>query len=85
MEVVVQALGWCPDFGGLEGFRRGLAITAEWFSDPVNLALYRSELRSMSVSVLSEGILEAIQSVVGSPSFDEPVALHEPDFDGTQA
>ena len=39
----------------------------------------------MSVSVLSEGILEAIQSVVGSPSFDEPVALHEPDFAGTKA
>jgi len=33
--------GWQPTFGGLDGFRRGLAITAEWFSDPSNLALYR--------------------------------------------
>ena len=33
--------GWQPTYGGLEGFRRGLAITAEWFSDPSNLDLYR--------------------------------------------
>ena len=30
-----------PSFGGLDGFRRGLARTAEWFSDPSNLAFYR--------------------------------------------
>lgn len=30
-----------PDFGGLDGFRRGLAHTAQWFSDPANLARYR--------------------------------------------
>ena len=36
-----QLSGWEPTYGGLEGFRRGLAQTAEWFSDPVNLALYR--------------------------------------------
>ncbi len=32
--------GWRPDHGGPEGFRRGLARTIEWFSDPANLALY---------------------------------------------
>ena len=32
---------WSAAFGGREGFRQGLAITAEWFSDPVNLARYR--------------------------------------------
>jgi NAD dependent epimerase/dehydratase len=32
---------WQPAYGGLEGFRRGLARTAEWFSDPANLAHYR--------------------------------------------
>ena len=32
---------WHPAYGGLDGFRRGLKITAEWFSDPSNLALYR--------------------------------------------
>ena len=33
--------GWKPAYGGLEGFRRGLAYTAEWFCDPANLARYR--------------------------------------------
>ena len=36
-----ELAGWEPFYGGLEGFRRGLAITAEWFSDPSNLAFYR--------------------------------------------
>lgn len=33
--------GWEPRFGGREGFRRGLEITAEWFSKPENLAPYK--------------------------------------------
>ena len=33
--------GWKPAYGGLEGFRRGLTETAEWFSQPDNLAHYR--------------------------------------------
>jgi len=33
--------GWQPAYGGIDGFRRGLALTAEWFSDPANLARYR--------------------------------------------
>jgi hypothetical protein len=33
--------GWQPAYGALDGFRRGLARTAEWFSDPANLARYR--------------------------------------------
>lgn len=32
---------WYPTFEGLEGFRKGLSITADWFSDPSNLSLYR--------------------------------------------
>lgn len=36
-----QLTGWQPAYGGLEGFRRGLATTAEWFSDPANLAHYQ--------------------------------------------
>jgi NAD dependent epimerase/dehydratase len=36
-----QLTGWQPAYGGLEGFRRGLSRTAEWFSDPANLARYR--------------------------------------------
>ena len=32
---------WQPQYGGRDGFRRGLAITADWFSNPSNLKLYR--------------------------------------------
>ena len=37
-----ELTGWYPSYGGMDGFRRGLTITAEWFSDPANLALYRA-------------------------------------------
>jgi NAD dependent epimerase/dehydratase len=36
-------LGWSPEFGGIDGFRRGLKNTIEWFSDKANLARYRPE------------------------------------------
>ncbi len=36
-----QLTGWKPAYGGLEGFRQGLSNTADWFSDPANLARYR--------------------------------------------
>ena len=36
-----ELTGWNPAYGGLDGFRRGLARTAEWFSNPTNLARYR--------------------------------------------
>jgi NAD dependent epimerase/dehydratase len=36
-----ELTGWQPAYGGIEGFRRGLEITSEWFSDPANLARYR--------------------------------------------
>jgi NAD dependent epimerase/dehydratase len=34
--------GWEPRYGGREGFRRGLAETIAWFSDPRNLAQYKT-------------------------------------------
>lgn len=36
------ATGWAPGLEGADGLRRGLEITARWFSDPANLALYRA-------------------------------------------
>ena len=36
-----RLLGWSPALAGREGFARGLAETAEWFSEPANLARYR--------------------------------------------
>lgn len=35
-------LSWVPSFAGLEGFQDGLRRTVDWFSDPVNLAGYKS-------------------------------------------
>jgi len=36
-------LGWTPQFGDVEGFRRGLRRTADWFSQEQNLAHYKPE------------------------------------------
>ena len=37
----MDLLGWEPIYGGHDGFRRGLAETIGWFSDPANLAKYK--------------------------------------------
>jgi len=37
----LDLLCWSPEFGGKDGFRRGLAETVKWFSDPANLARYK--------------------------------------------
>lgn len=37
-------LGWSPAYGGRDGMRRGLAETVNWFTDPANLAQYKSNL-----------------------------------------
>lgn len=39
-----RLLGWEPAWGGLAGFRRGLAETAAWFSEPANLRLYKHDI-----------------------------------------
>ena len=39
-----ELTGWQPQYGGREGFRRGLAETIDWFHDPVNLSLYKAEI-----------------------------------------
>ncbi len=36
-----ELLGWRPEYGSREGFKRALAETAEWFTDPTNLARYK--------------------------------------------
>lgn len=36
-------LNWSPEFGGTAGFEKGLLKTIQWFSDPANLASYKSE------------------------------------------
>jgi NAD dependent epimerase/dehydratase len=38
-----ELLNWEPRYGGLEGFRRGLAETVDWFRQPANLGSYRAD------------------------------------------
>ena len=33
--------GWSPRYGGLDGLRRGLSETIDWFTEPANLARYK--------------------------------------------
>lgn len=38
---------WQPNYGGRDGFKRGLAETAEWFSNPENLAAYKANIYNL--------------------------------------
>ena len=38
-----RLLQWSPRFAGLDGFKRGLVETVNWFTDPANLARYKVE------------------------------------------
>jgi nucleoside-diphosphate-sugar epimerase len=40
----VELLGWQPKYGGLDGFRHGLAETVDWFRKPENLARYKVDI-----------------------------------------
>lgn len=37
-----QLLGWQPAYGGINGLKRGLQETAEWFVNPVHLNQYKA-------------------------------------------
>ncbi len=37
-------LGWQPNYGGKEGFRKGLEETIEWFTNPTNLSSYKTDV-----------------------------------------
>lgn len=39
--------GWSPEFSGVEGFRRGLVRTIDWFTRPENMAKYRAGLYTL--------------------------------------
>ena len=38
-----ELIGWTPQFGGRDGFRRGLQETIAWYRDPKNLARFRPD------------------------------------------
>lgn len=39
-----QLTGWQPEYGGLEGFHKGLRVTVEWFRQSENLSVYKSNI-----------------------------------------
>lgn len=39
-----EIVGWQPEYGGVEGLRRGLGETIEWFSKPENLKKYKGDV-----------------------------------------
>jgi dTDP-glucose 4,6-dehydratase len=40
-------LDWAPRYAGRDGFRRGLKETIEWFTEPRNLARYKTDLYNL--------------------------------------
>jgi dTDP-glucose 4,6-dehydratase len=42
-----ELFGWSPRYGGLDGFRRGIGLTADWFLDPSHLASYKSDIYNL--------------------------------------
>jgi NAD dependent epimerase/dehydratase len=42
-----EMLGWQPQYGGLDGFRRGLSETIEWFANPAHLAAYKADIYNL--------------------------------------
>ena len=38
-----QLMGWEPQYGGLNGFKKGLQQTINWFTQPANLARYKTD------------------------------------------
>ena len=39
-----RLLGWEPQYGGREGFKRGLKETIDWFADKENLKKYKADV-----------------------------------------
>ena len=42
-QLAQEILGWSPEFGGLDGFKRGIEKTIAWFSEAKNRAHYKLE------------------------------------------
>ena len=39
--LLTQLTGWRPMYAGLSGFRKGIELTVDWFTNTDNLSLYR--------------------------------------------
>jgi dTDP-glucose 4,6-dehydratase len=40
-------LGWKPEYGGVDGFKRGLAETIDWFTQENNLSGYKADIYNL--------------------------------------
>ena len=40
-------LGWSPEYTGLDGFKRGVGVTVDWFRNPANLTRYRPDVYNL--------------------------------------
>ena len=38
-----EVLGWVPEYGGLDGFKRGIAETVDWFRRSGHIARYKAD------------------------------------------
>ena len=45
--LLLQPLGWTPQFGGRDGFLRGMTETIAWFREPANLAAYKADIYNL--------------------------------------
>lgn len=43
----LELLQWQPQYSGLDGFKRGIAETVDWFTKSENLARYKSDVYNM--------------------------------------
>ena len=42
-----ELFGWRPAYGGLEGFKRGVAETVDWFVQAQNLNGYKADIYNL--------------------------------------
>lgn len=42
-----KTMNWRPAYGGLEGFKRGLLKTVDWFADAGNLVRYKTDIYNL--------------------------------------
>jgi dTDP-glucose 4,6-dehydratase len=46
-EKALRVLNWRPQYAGLDGFRRGLRETVDWFVNSKNLIAFRSDVYNL--------------------------------------
>ncbi|MHC1759650.1 MAG: NAD-dependent 4,6-dehydratase LegB [Negativicutes bacterium] len=42
-----ECLGWKPEYGGVDGLKRGMKETIDWFLNPTNLQRYKADIYNL--------------------------------------